>query len=88
MNRPEAAPRPATTVCRARAGRRRGALKLIGTAALARLVQAHAQTGARPARVGVLIFGAPPAPQRPDPQAAFYRALRELGYAEGQNIVF
>ena len=72
------------------AGGRRAALVLAAAAACTRLmsVPAFAQTVARPARVGVLSFGAPPAAQRPDPEAGFFAALRDLGYVEGQSIVF
>ena len=65
--------------------KRRPILALAAAAALAAPVRSQP---ARPARVGVLSFGAPAAPQRPDPQAAFFKALRELGHVEGQNIVF
>jgi hypothetical protein len=56
------------------------------TLALAPHVPSLAQ--ARPARVGILSFGGPPAPGRPDPEAPFHAALRDLGYAEGTTIVF
>lgn len=71
------------------AGVRRAALVLMAAAACTRLMSApaYAQTAARPPRVGVLSFGAPPAPQRPDAEAGFFAALRGLGYIEGQNIV-
>jgi ABC-type uncharacterized transport system substrate-binding protein len=43
----------------------------------------HAQQGKRIPRIGVLLFGTP----HTDPSLpAFLRGLRELGYAEGQNI--
>jgi putative ABC transport system substrate-binding protein len=62
---------------------------LLAAAACTRLTwPAHAQTAARMPRVGVLSFGAPPAPQRPDPEAGFFLALLDLGYVEGQTIVF
>jgi putative ABC transport system substrate-binding protein len=44
------------------------------------------QTAARPARLGVLNFGAAPAAGAPD--EAIVRHLRALGYVEGSNIVF
>lgn len=70
-------------------GGRRAALALLAASACAHLTSlpAQAQTSARPHRVGVLSFGAPPAPQRPDTEAAFFRTLRELGYVDGQNLV-
>lgn len=61
---------------------------MLAFAAAAALAPPLRSQPARPARVGVLSFGAPPAPPRPDPEAAFYKALRELGHVEGQNIVF
>lgn len=47
-----------------------------------------AQPRERVARVGVLSLGAPPEPPRPDPEAAFFEAMRGLGYVEGRDIVF
>lgn len=72
-----------------RPGGRRKAIAWIAASACAHpLPRAFAQVSARPARVGVLSFGAPPVPGRPDPEAAFYKTLRELGHVEGENIVF
>jgi ABC-type uncharacterized transport system substrate-binding protein len=42
---------------------------------------------ARAHRVGLLMFGGAPSGASPDPNAGFYRSLRELGHAEGRNVV-
>ena len=46
----------------------------------------RAQAPGRVMRIGVLSFGAPPAPGAPDEPIA--RHLRALGYREGSNVVF
>ena len=63
--------------------RRRDFITLLGGAAAAWPLAAHAQQ--RPRRVGVLLFSTPQA----DPQwISTHSGLRELGYAEGRNIDF
>jgi putative ABC transport system substrate-binding protein len=63
--------------------KRREFVALLGGAAIPWTRMAHAQQSARRRRVGVLIFSTP----QTDPNTeAFRRALRDLGYVEGQNI--
>jgi ABC-type uncharacterized transport system substrate-binding protein len=64
---------------------RRGFITLIGGAAVARPITARAQQQSeRKRRIGVLSpFSPPPRVGSSDP---FVRALRELGYIEGQNV--
>lgn len=60
---------------------------LIGAAAmLAAQRKPHAQTSARPARIGFLGFGPEPAPEK-GPEA-IVRHLRTLNYVPGTNVVF
>lgn len=72
-----------------RAGGRRATLALMAAAAGTPLLlpATWSRAAARPARVGVLSFGAPLRSQRPDPEAAFFQALPELGYVDGQNLM-
>jgi putative ABC transport system substrate-binding protein len=65
--------------------RRRSFITLLGGAAAAWPLAAHAQRSGKPApRVGVLLYGTP----ETDPNyGSFRRGLRELGYVEGQTIV-
>lgn len=42
---------------------------------------------ARVHRIGLLLFGTAPSGAGPDPNAGFYRGLRELGYIEGRNLM-
>src|SRR5215467_8666639 len=65
--------------------RRRDFVTLLGSAAAAWPLTAHAQRSGEPApRVGVLLYGTP----ETDPNyGSFRRGLRELGYVEGQTIV-
>jgi putative ABC transport system substrate-binding protein len=62
---------------------RREFMVLLGGAAAAGPLVAHAQQPAKVPRVGFLFYGSPgPAPE----VDAFRQGLRELGYIEGQNI--
>ena len=65
--------------------KRREFITLVGGAAVAWPVAAHAQQAAKPVpRIGVLLFATP----ETDPNLGAFRAgLRDLGYSEGQNIV-
>jgi ABC-type uncharacterized transport system substrate-binding protein len=64
--------------------RRRELLSLLGGAAAAWPLAARAQQAARLPRLGVLLLSTPQA----DPQMeTARRALRDLGYVEGQNLV-
>jgi putative ABC transport system substrate-binding protein len=63
--------------------RRRDFIKVIGSTVAWPLV-ARAQQPARQRRVGFLRAEKPPAPW----MAAFQKALRELGYEEGKNLLF
>ena len=63
--------------------KRREFITLVGGAAVAWPVTAHAQQAAKPVpRIGVLLFGTP----ETDPNLGAFRAgLRDLGYIEGQT---
>src|SRR5262245_2400995 len=63
--------------------RRREFIALLGGATAAWPLAARAQQAPKPARLGVLLFSTPQA----DPQMeTARRALRDLGYVEGQNL--
>src|SRR5450830_123378 len=63
---------------------RREFITLLGGAAVAWPLAAHAQQPAKVPRIGFLFYGSP----GPSPELdAFRQGLRELGYIEGQNIV-
>jgi putative tryptophan/tyrosine transport system substrate-binding protein len=64
--------------------RRREFITLLGGAAAAWPLAARAQQPERPRRVGFLRTEKPPAPW----MDAFQKALRELGYEEGKNLLF
>ena len=67
---------------------RRGFITLIGGAAVAWPVVARAQLPIR--RIGHLAIAAPTDTPPPPPANwhAFVQGLREIGYIEGQNVVF
>jgi len=52
----------------------------------AAMLRAQPISAAMP-RIGVLSFGTAPSGANPDPSAGFRQGLRELGYAEGRNLV-
>ena len=58
----------------------------IGAAAYAQ--EYKAQPAARTPRIGVLLPGTPATATRSPRMQAFYQSLRELGWVEGQNVVF
>jgi putative tryptophan/tyrosine transport system substrate-binding protein len=64
--------------------RRREFVSLLGSAAAVWPLAARAQQPKRPRRVGFLRTEKPPAPW----MDAFQKALRELGYEEGKNLLF
>lgn len=67
---------------------RRRLLEFIAAGGLAgRVTLLRAQPAAAMPRIGVLSFGTAPSGADPDPSAGFRRGLRELGYAEGRNLV-
>jgi putative ABC transport system substrate-binding protein len=69
--------------------RRRDFIKLVAVCAAARPLAAYAQQAVKIARIGIL---APNRAGESDPSLimlnAFVAALQELGYTDGQNIVF
>jgi putative ABC transport system substrate-binding protein len=67
--------------------RRREFITLLGGAAMAWSVAAHAQQPAeRVRRIGALLGSAESDPQGKAGLAAFEKALRELGWQDGRNI--
>src|SRR3712207_593115 len=67
-------------------GRRRLVSRMVGAAGLlaADRSSAWAQLGTQPRRIGLLLFSNP----QTDPNTqAFRRALRDLGYEEGRNVL-
>src|ERR1700733_2349149 len=66
--------------------RRREFTRLLGGAAVAWSVAAHAQQTERVRRIGVLTFSAESDPEGQSSVAAFREELRKLGWMEGRNI--
>jgi putative tryptophan/tyrosine transport system substrate-binding protein len=66
--------------------RRREFTRLIGGAAVAWSVAAHAQQAERLRRIGVLTFSAESDPEGQSSVAAFREELRKFGWTEGRNI--
>jgi putative tryptophan/tyrosine transport system substrate-binding protein len=66
--------------------RRREFTRLLGGAAVAWSVAAHAQQTERVRRIGVLTFSAESDPEGQSSVAAFREELRKLGWIEGRNI--
>jgi putative tryptophan/tyrosine transport system substrate-binding protein len=65
--------------------KRRYFIKLLGGAAVARSVAAHAQQTERVRRIGVLMFSAESDQEGQSLVAAFQEELRKLGWMEGRN---
>ena len=65
---------------------RREFVTLVGGAAVAWPLTAHAQQPERVRRIGVLLPLAAGDPQSPVRIAAFLQGLRELGWADGRNV--
>jgi putative ABC transport system substrate-binding protein len=55
---------------------------------LAAPLAAEAQPAARTPRIGVLLPGTPATATRSPRMQAFYQSLRDLGWVEGQNVIF
>src|SRR5262245_47722491 len=68
--------------------KRREFIALIGGAAVAWPLAAHAQQGDRVRRVGVLMNLAADDPESPIRLTAFLRGLQELGWTDGRNVQF
>ena len=66
--------------------RRRQFITVLGGAAASLLSPPlHAQRSAKPFRLGVMLYSTP----QGDPNnEAFFRGMSDLGYVDGQNIVF
>ena len=68
--------------------RRRLVISIAAASLAGRAAMLRAQpTSAAMPRIGVLSFGTAPSGASPDPSAGFRQGLRELGYAEGRNLV-
>src|SRR5450755_4625406 len=68
--------------------RRREFITLLGGAAAAWPLAARAQQPGRVRRIGVLLPGNSATAARNPRMQAFYKALQELGWIEGQNVAF
>jgi putative ABC transport system substrate-binding protein len=66
--------------------KRRELITLLGAAAVAWPLTAHAQQGGQVRRIGVLLGGAESDPQIVEGLAAFKTALGELGWIDGRNV--
>ena len=66
--------------------KRREFITLLGGAAAAWPLAAHAQQGERVRRIGALMYLAADDPESPARVAAFAGGLQELGWIEGGNI--
>jgi putative ABC transport system substrate-binding protein len=67
---------------------RRTFIALVSGGLLATPLAAEAQPAARTPRIGVLLPGTPATAARSPRMQAFYQSLRDLGWVEGQNVVF
>ena len=67
--------------------RRRNFITLLGGAAAAWPLAAHAQQAAKVARIGCIVTGSLESPEQRATVDAFRQGLRERGYVEGQNII-
>jgi putative tryptophan/tyrosine transport system substrate-binding protein len=67
---------------------RRTFMAVISGGLLAAPLAAEAQPAAKAPRIGVLLPGTPATATRSPRMQAFYQSLRELGWVEGQNVVF
>jgi putative ABC transport system substrate-binding protein len=67
---------------------RRTFMALVSGGLLATPLAAEAQPAARTPRIGVLLPGTPATAARSPRMQAFYQSLRDLGWVEGQNVVF
>jgi ABC-type uncharacterized transport system substrate-binding protein len=67
--------------------RRRAFITLLGGAAAAWPLAAHAQQAAKVARIGCIVTGSLESPEQRATVDAFRQGLRERGYVEGQNII-
>src|SRR6266581_4572926 len=65
---------------------RRDFITLVGNAAVAWPVAAHAQQGERVRRIGVLIARAAADPEATEGIGAFAQGLAELGWTIGRNV--
>jgi putative ABC transport system substrate-binding protein len=63
-------------------------MALVSGGLLATPLAAEAQPAARTPRIGVLLPGTPATAARSPRMQAFYQSLRDLGWVEGQNVVF
>jgi putative tryptophan/tyrosine transport system substrate-binding protein len=66
--------------------KRRAFLTLLGGAAAAWPLAAHAQQPERPRRIGILMNRASDNPEGQDRLAAFHQGLQELGWGVGRNV--
>ena len=66
----------------------RRAFIVAGVATLAAPLAVGAQPAARTPRIGVLLPGTPTTATRSPRMQGFYESLRELGWVEGQNVIF
>jgi putative ABC transport system substrate-binding protein len=66
----------------------RRAFVLGGVATLGAALAAEAQPPTRVVRVGLLAGSSPTSPEAGHVWAAFFQAMRDLGYVEGQTVVF
>src|SRR5690349_9137175 len=66
--------------------RRRAFILLLGGAAAAWPLAAHAQQPERPRRIGILMNRAADNPEGQDRLAAFHQGLQELGWNVGRNV--
>jgi ABC-type uncharacterized transport system substrate-binding protein len=67
--------------------KRREFITLLGGAAAAWPLAAHAQQAAKVARIGCIVTGSLESPEQRATVDAFRQGLRERGYVEGQNII-
>ena len=68
--------------------RRRKALLALGVIALSMPITAVAQTQARVWRIGILATRARPKSMQSDPYGTIPKALHDLGYIEGKNVMY
>jgi putative tryptophan/tyrosine transport system substrate-binding protein len=67
--------------------KRREFISLLGRAAVAWPLAAHAQQGERIRKVGILVPGTPATPQLQGWIAAFRDGLQKIGWVDGRNVV-